>query len=278
MTTERLACDRPPIARNLLTLIGAVAAIALLWSAALPAIDWRTFFDAPMTDLSVADQFATFVLRATATLMLGYLSLASALNLVAVTLGTVGDVTRIARWAAKLTPRWLAMASVSALAGGTMLVPAAGADPSGNGGTRTDVRLEVVRDAGVDDPAPRTMLPWAPGTGRTTVTAPPSTPTTTPTLPDPPRLTTVDPPAVGPDQLPPPLVIERSPAPAPGLDEHVVQPGEHFWSIAERVVSDRGIDVPVGQYWRLLVEANRSRLVDPDDPDLLYPGQVLVLP
>ncbi len=272
MTTEPPADDRPRVVRNLLTLIGAAAAIALLWSAALPALDWRTLLHAPTTDLTVADQFATVFLRATATLLLGYLSLASALNLVAVTLGSVGRLTWIATWAARLTPRWLAMASVGMLAGGTMLVPAAGADPAGDGVTRADVTLEVVRDAGVDDPAPRTMLPWAAGP-RTSVTAPSSTTTT---LPDPPRLTTVDPPTVGPDQLPPPLVIERSPA--PDQAEHVVQPGEHFWSIAERVVNDRGIDVPVGRYWQLLVEANRSRLVDPDDPDLLYPGQVLVLP
>jgi nucleoid-associated protein YgaU len=31
-------------------------------------------------------------------------------------------------------------------------------------------------------------------------------------------------------------------------------------------------------YWAQLVDANRDRLVDPDDPDLLLPGQVLVLP
>jgi hypothetical protein len=30
--------------------------------------------------------------------------------------------------------------------------------------------------------------------------------------------------------------------------------------------------------WRRLVEVNRPRLVDPANPDLLYPGQVLVLP
>ena len=31
-------------------------------------------------------------------------------------------------------------------------------------------------------------------------------------------------------------------------------------------------------YWRRLIEANRGRLVDPDDPDLVLPGQRFVLP
>ena len=31
-------------------------------------------------------------------------------------------------------------------------------------------------------------------------------------------------------------------------------------------------------YWRRLVEANRGRLLDPGNPDLLVPGQELVLP
>jgi nucleoid-associated protein YgaU len=79
-----------------------------------------------------------------------------------------------------------------------------------------------------------------------------------------------------PGQLPPPLVIERE-APEE-LRNHTVLPGEHFWGIAEQVVAERGLTVSVADYWRLLIEANRSRLVDPDDPDLIHPGQVLVLP
>jgi nucleoid-associated protein YgaU len=34
----------------------------------------------------------------------------------------------------------------------------------------------------------------------------------------------------------------------------------------------------VAAYWLVLIEANRDRLVVADNPDLLYPGQVLVLP
>ncbi|MFP5322935.1 MAG: LysM peptidoglycan-binding domain-containing protein, partial [Acidimicrobiia bacterium] len=58
--------------------------------------------------------------------------------------------------------------------------------------------------------------------------------------------------------------------------------GDSFWTIAEETVSDAlarpATDDEVDPYWRRLVEANRARLVDPADPDLLHPGQVLELP
>ena len=61
-----------------------------------------------------------------------------------------------------------------------------------------------------------------------------------------------------------------------------MQPGDHLWSIAEREVTLRiGSDVTdaeVARYWFRLIEANRDRLVDPDDTDLILPGQELVLP
>lgn len=71
------------------------------------------------------------------------------------------------------------------------------------------------------------------------------------------------------------------PPPAPTI--HVVRPGEHFWSIARAQVAartgdPRPSDRAIWPYWRALIEANRDRLVVPDDPDLLYPGQELVLP
>jgi nucleoid-associated protein YgaU len=57
----------------------------------------------------------------------------------------------------------------------------------------------------------------------------------------------------------------------------VVEPGDSFWSIAEDVVGS-GDERAAGRYWRALIEANRSRLVDPGNPDLLVPGQELVVP
>lgn len=60
-----------------------------------------------------------------------------------------------------------------------------------------------------------------------------------------------------------------------------VKPGESFWSIAEqlaRASSSAGSATTVGAIWSLLLEANRSNLVVPDLPDLLYPGQELIVP
>lgn len=83
------------------------------------------------------------------------------------------------------------------------------------------------------------------------------------------------PPASAPDPEP------SAPPSPPPPDEWRVAPGDSFWSIAEEVVGEalrRDPSEPeVAAYWRTLVEANRSRLVTPD-PDLLLPGQSLLLP
>lgn len=58
--------------------------------------------------------------------------------------------------------------------------------------------------------------------------------------------------------------------------------GESLWTIAadivERVRSRSPTDAEIDPYWRVLIEANRDRLVDRDDPDLILPGQVFELP
>lgn len=62
----------------------------------------------------------------------------------------------------------------------------------------------------------------------------------------------------------------------------VVAPGDHLWSIAERVLAAHHGSAPdeatVVTYWQRLVDANRERLADPTNPDLIYPEQELVLP
>ena len=69
-----------------------------------------------------------------------------------------------------------------------------------------------------------------------------------------------------------------------GLDggTHVVRSGESLWRIAEeRLAQARGRaagDAGVVAYWRELIDVNRDRLVVADDPDLIVPGQELVLP
>lgn len=74
---------------------------------------------------------------------------------------------------------------------------------------------------------------------------------------------------------------DDEPVGRPGT-RHTVVVGESFWRIAadrmaaaaRRTPSDEEVAV----YWRRLIEHNRSRLVDPDNPDLLLPGQRLDLP
>jgi LysM domain len=79
----------------------------------------------------------------------------------------------------------------------------------------------------------------------------------------------------------------RSPPARATLDTAAVPPswtveaGDSFWSIAAETVAPTGNasnDRRVIGYWRRLVEANRGRLLDPGNPDLLVPGQELVLP
>lgn len=83
---------------------------------------------------------------------------------------------------------------------------------------------------------------------------------------------------------PPPAVPAAAPSPAsaPSPATWTVRPGDHFWNIAERLLSN-GLQRPVTDaeiepYWRLLVEANRDRLLDPENPDLLFEGQRLGVP
>ncbi len=95
-------------------------------------------------------------------------------------------------------------------------------------------------------------------------------------------------PALAPEPLPPPApapppadAAASHPAPTTVIDR-TVAPGDSFWSIAEDEVSRRlgrpASTAETAAWWVRLVEANRDRLVDPTDPDLLLPGQRLVRP
>ncbi|WP_370327140.1 hypothetical protein [Euzebya sp.] len=61
-----------------------------------------------------------------------------------------------------------------------------------------------------------------------------------------------------------------------------VKEGDHFWGIAEATLTESWGSVPtateIAPYWLDLIQSNRDRLRSPGDPDLIYPGQELVLP
>ena len=88
-----------------------------------------------------------------------------------------------------------------------------------------------------------------------------------------------------PAPAPAPSPAPPAPQPPPTLrhgSSWVIAPGDHLWSVAERVVARAWGRAPsdreVAPYWRLLVETNRPSLADPGNPDLVFPGQALRLP
>lgn len=75
---------------------------------------------------------------------------------------------------------------------------------------------------------------------------------------------------------------EADDAPVAAAGEHEVVAGEHLWSIAADHLAAHldhdASEAEVAAHWRRLIEANRDRLANPDDPDLIFPGQRFVLP
>lgn len=64
-------------------------------------------------------------------------------------------------------------------------------------------------------------------------------------------------------------LVESAPAPAPQVKKHVVQKGESLSLIAKQYYGDI-------HKWKQLYEANKT--VIGDNPDLIKPGQELVIP
>ncbi len=109
---------------------------------------------------------------------------------------------------------------------------------------------------------------------------------------DPPQsltLTTIDEPLMLDEQPAGPTVNPAdhsgsvlSSAPAPELWE--VRTGDSMWLIAEETLTDdlhgdeEITEETIAAYWRVLIEANQDRLIEPGNPDLILPGQELILP
>ncbi len=76
--------------------------------------------------------------------------------------------------------------------------------------------------------------------------------------------------------------VAAADTPPPAAEAWTVSAGDHLWQIAEETLVDHGSEAvsedQITAYWLTLIEANRSRLVDPENPDLILPGQQLTLP
>ena len=113
--------------------------------------------------------------------------------------------------------------------------------------------------------APTTSTPAPARTTPTTLVSPPDTPPST----------------TGPPPSAPPVVVAPPQGPAPqaaGPATVEVRRGDSLWRIAERQVATRPELGPTVRYWLRLIDANRSRFVEPGNPNLILPGQVLELP
>lgn len=147
--------------------------------------------------------------------------------------------------------------------------------------------------AGTAGPPPpvetmRRLPDAAPTSTTSTTSTTASTTSSTTSTTQPPAAPPAAPPTVPPTAAPAPPPAAPTPSTAPaagagsGSGSWTVRPGDHFWSAAERSLAQAWgrppTDDQVAPYWRSLVAANRDRLRDPGNPDLLFPGQVLVVP
>lgn len=121
----------------------------------------------------------------------------------------------------------------------------------------------------------------AAGASVNAATAPPPAVMTLDVPAPPVALMSIDEPASPPTPIAAPTTpLASTPAPAhrASAPEYVVRPGDHFWSIAAAHAGPEADRPTVVRYWQRLVDANRDRLADPDNPDLIFAGQVFVLP
>jgi hypothetical protein len=163
------------------------------------------------------------------------------------------------------------IATVSLLSGG----PAAASTGSGaSAGDDVATRpvVELVR-------RPATTVSTTTTTAQaTTTTSLESTPTSvatpapTPTTPD-----TAPPAAVPTPEQADPATVPGQPDPST-TPTVKVRPGDNLWRIAERQVTAAPQRGPILRYWLRLIDANASRLVEPGNPSLIHPGQILDLP
>jgi len=191
---------------------------------------------------------------------------------------------RARRWLQRLTPSVVVTITAGLVAAGPTVGAAEPAvEPAGSAAGR-GATMELIEPSPQPTTEPNTHLPWADEVAHTSSTAPQTTapPTTAPPTTAPPTTAPATPEPVPTNATEPVEAAAESTAVADRVT-HVVQRGDHLWSIAEGAVQASSAggavdDATVARYWRVLIEQNRDRLVDPGDPDLIVPGQELVLP
>lgn len=141
-------------------------------------------------------------------------------------------------------------------------------------------------------PAVRRLLQSALGLGLATAALSVGSPTTSATAPPPTAATVTMAAQADAGHVVMIPLSERGETMTPVADVPVPQPdepqqwttqrGDHFWSIAEQVLRDAWgrtpTDAEIVRYWDALITANQSRLADPGNPDLIYPGQTFTVP
>jgi hypothetical protein len=150
-------------------------------------------------------------------------------------------------------------------------------------GTATPVDETDPAEPGVEEPTADEVLvdpeSAGPAEAQSEGTDPGDAPDPEPAAPAAPR--TAEPGAA--DQPPAPDAVElRAVDPGatggPGTVEVVA--GDSFWTLAGALAGSGGTadTAEVTIVWSALIDANRDRLVEPGNPDLLHVGQVLVVP
>jgi len=233
----------------LAAIVAAVAAAAIVW-----VLAGTTFGEWPNTSGSPV-ALTSGVLRGAALAGALYVAIASAVLAAARAL----DATRLAATALAALPRPLRRALAGLIGAGVLSLAAP------RGATHAPVAATTTTTvAGVTPPTITTT------TSRSTAsssTALPST-TSTPAAPAPA-------PTLAPVPTPPAVAV-------PSADTWQIAPGDHLWSVAETTVTMRigrtPTDREVSRYWRRLISANRSALIDPANPDLVVVGQLIHLP
>lgn len=83
-------------------------------------------------------------------------------------------------------------------------------------------------------------------------------------------------------ELPPQVPAAEAEAELVPVRSHIVRAGDSLWRIAAQELADglgrAPTDAEVVPYWRRVIAQNRAGLPDPDDPDLILPGQRVELP